>query len=166
MRDADRREILCQLPPGTSGSDAAAACFFSTPAGFRFTASIDGQPVAAFGIGPSTFVVYGAWAFGTQRMKRAIPAMNFHIWHDLVPRCIKAGCRRVEVRSLKDHDLAHLWISRMGGIRIPGDLPDHGRDGEVFTLWAWTLSDFQRDHHVLQSAKTTEDPRARHDQPR
>lgn len=160
MRDIDRHEILCQLPEGTSGSDAAAMCFAGTPEGFMFTAHLDGQPVAAYGIGPLNYVVWGAWAFGTKRMPRTLPAINRQIWAEIVPKLIEAGCRRVEARPISTYKEALLWISRMGGIRVPGDLPDHGRGGEVFELWAWTLSDYLKGVHDngFQGSKASQDP--------
>lgn len=163
MRAADRREILCQLEPGSTGSDAALACYYATPEGCRFVAFIDGQPVAAFGIGPLTYVVWQGWAFGTNRIKRTIPAISRFMQYELAPAIIANGCRRIEARAYGRGDIAPLWISRLGGIRVPGDLSDHGRDGEVFELWAWTLSAYERRNHVLQGPQGEGSPEAGRD---
>jgi hypothetical protein len=92
-------------------------------------------------------------------MRRTIGTINRQIWKDIVPRLIEAGCRRVEARPIKSYERARLWISIMGGIPIPSDLGDHGRNGEVFELWAWTLTDYLRSNpDGVQASQTAADP--------
>jgi hypothetical protein len=139
MREADRREIACQMHPDAELSDAGLACFHMTPEGWRWQAEIDGQPVACFGLARFTYPVWGGWAYGLPTMRRTIPAISRHFLAQR-DRIIAEGCRCIEVRSIRGHRGAHLWINSLGG-RYRCDLPDRGRDGETFELWTWELSE-------------------------
>lgn len=139
LRPADAREILCQVPEGTRGSEFAASAFQTLAEGWSWIAELDGQPVCAFGFQPFTVPVWIGWAFGTRRMIRAVPAMTAHCLAQEA-RMIEAGVRRVEVRTITDHDLSKRWLAHLG-CRKCCDLPDHGRKGEAFELWAWQLTD-------------------------
>lgn len=136
MQDSDRAEILCQLPPDATGSDAGAACFYASPDGWKWTAWQDNQPVAAFGLMPITYVVWQGWAFGTKRMRRTIPLISQFMMAKR-KELQELGARRLEVRAFKNHSRARMWIRSMGGNYVC-DLPDHGRNGETFELWCWT----------------------------
>jgi hypothetical protein len=138
LRPDDAREILCQVPAGTTGAQAAAAIFQSVPGGWAWTASLDGNPACAFGFQPFTSPVWIGWAFGTRRMIRTIPAITRHCLLQ-EPRLLDLGVKRVEVRTLADHDISHQWLTRLG-CRFAADLPDHGRNRELFQLWAWSLT--------------------------
>lgn len=139
LREPDAREILCQLPEGTSGSTMAAGVFAATDPNWTWVASLAGQPACAFGFQPLTVPVWIGWAWGTRRMMRTIPAVTRWCWAQQ-ERLLDLGCRRLEVRTIKGHDLSQAWLSRLG-CRYRCDLPDHGRSGETFELWAWQLSD-------------------------
>lgn len=164
LREADRREIFCQLPEGTTGSGMAAQVFDGLAGDWTWIASIDGQPVCAFGFQPFTTPVWIGWAWGTRQMVRAIPAVTRHCLEQEM-KLIGLGVRRLEVRTIKGHDVSHLWLSRLG-CRYRCDLPDHGRNGETFELWAWQLSDglptvntsYRNNRHV--HAETSEAPEA------
>lgn len=135
----DEAEIMCQMPPGSTKSDAGIACFFSTQAEWMWDAAIDASPVACFGLSPMTVTTWLGWAYGTDRMRRALPAISRHFLSQ-ERRLLDAGCRRIEVRTMKGHDEAHLWIARLGG-KHRLDLPDAGRNGETFELWSWQYSE-------------------------
>lgn len=137
LREADAREIFCQVPEGTLGSSMAASVFLGLPEAWTRVATLDGQPVAAFGFQPFTVPVWIAWAWGTRRMTRAIPAITRWCWSK-EPELLELGVRRVEARSIAGHEQAHRWLERLG-CRREADLPDHGRNGELFHLYAWTI---------------------------
>jgi hypothetical protein len=137
MRDEDRAEIMCQMPPEAMGSDAALACHIVSPEDLRFIALDKGEPVAAWGAVPMTHCVWQGWGFGTKRVWRAVPAMRRHIVNVMTPALIARGCRRFEIRVLKGHGLAHLLTKSLGG-KYRCDLPDSGHSGEVLELWEWT----------------------------
>lgn len=148
LREEDRREIYCQLPEGASSVEVAAlSCANSDHA---WCAWYRGSPVAAFGFSPATAAgtVQSAWAFGTRRMKRTVPAITHHVIANVVPTLLCEGVRRIEARSIADHDLAHRWLAGLGA-RREAELPQWGRDGEAFVLWSWTEKEWKS--HVLQS---------------
>ena len=137
LRPEDYRETMCQLPAGTRGSTAMAAIYYDLPPGWSWIAYDNGQPVAVFGFQPMTVSVWSAWALGTRRMTRAIPAITRWCWGQ-EQRLIDAGVRRLEARTIEGHHQAHRWLERLGCTRVC-ELPDHGRDGELFYLYAWHL---------------------------
>jgi hypothetical protein len=138
LRPQDRREISASAD--LASTVEAAVIAYETSQDWCWTAQIAGQPVAAFGIAttsPLTPHIRAAWAFGTKRFRRAVPAISRFAgtrWPDLL-----AGnnVRRLEVRSLASHDIAHRWLTNLGA-RLEGDLSGYGTGGETFQLWAWT----------------------------
>ena len=142
MREADRREALCQVAPGTSMLEIAAASHGGS--GLVYCAWYRGSPVAAFGAAPASHAgtVWSAWLFGTKKLARAIPEIGRFGLGTLSIRLIEEGVRRLEVRSIDGHDIAHAWLARLGA-RREARMHDYGRGGEAFTLWSWTLKDWR-----------------------
>lgn len=138
LRPDDAKEVLCQCPAGTTGAAAAAAIFPAVPADWAWVATLDGNPACAFGFQPQTAAVWAAWAFGTARMPRVMPAVTRHFLEQ-EKRLLELGIGRLEVRTLKGHIQAQAWLTRLG-CRYEADLPDHGINRQLFELWAWTLT--------------------------
>jgi len=139
MQDSDRRELLCQLPPGTTSTDAAAACYHATQAQWQWVASYRGTPACAAGYMALTHTTWAVWAFGTHRMRRVMPRFGRFLLSK-APDLIAAGCRRVEARPMKDNTGPMRWIASLGGTLVCA-LPDAGNDGEDFELWCWMRTD-------------------------
>lgn len=137
LRPEDYRETMCQLPEGTLGSSALAEIYLGLAPGWSWVATVNGQPAAVFGFQPFTTPVWIAFALGTRRITRAIPAITRWCWSQ-EQRLIDAGVRRLEARTIEGHDQAHRWLERLGCSRVC-ELPDHGRNGELFYLYAWHL---------------------------
>jgi hypothetical protein len=137
LRPEDHREVMCQVPAGAFGSTALAAMSDGMLSGWSWVVRVDNQPVAVFGFHPLTVPVWQAFALGTRRMTRAIPAITRWCWAQ-EQRLLDAGVRRLEARTIEGHDTAHRWLERLGCSRVC-ELPDHGRDGELFYLYAWHL---------------------------
>lgn len=133
MRPVDWREIDAVAPDGTTPETVARWAFGSVAV---WALTWRGEPVAAFGVQPIAATVLQAWAFGTRRMWRAVPALTGFIVGECVPRWTAAGVTRVEARSIADHHAAHRWMLGMGG--EPQPCPGYGRRGEDFILFAWT----------------------------
>lgn len=142
MQTGDIKEILCQCPPDTNPSAAAAACWHGTQPDWRFVARYRGTPACAFGLMAVTYPVWLGWAFGTGRMWKTMPAATGYL-KSRTADIMAAGCRRIEVRALKNYGVARLWIARLGG-KFMCDLPDCGNAGETFELWQWTATDVLR----------------------
>lgn len=134
MREADRREIWCQWPD----RDAAALAWAMTRSSpdHCWAAFEAGSPVAAFGLTEQHPGLWQAWAFGTKRLRRAVPAISRHALGVIRPDLIARGANRVEARSIAGHDLAHRWLESLGA-RRQCLLEAYGRNGEDFVLYAW-----------------------------
>jgi hypothetical protein len=138
LRQEDRREIRASADLASTVEAAVVA--FETSTDWCWTAQIDGQPVAAFGTAatsPLTPHIRAAWAFGTKRLRRAVPAIGRMALAEWPRRLAGEGVRRLEVRSLSDHDIAHRWLASLGA-RLEGTLERYGTGGEDFQLWSWT----------------------------
>ena len=137
LREDDRRELKasCALDSYT----AIAGLSLQVSGEWAWCSWYKDQPIAAFGVAPGSFInphVWSAWAFGTDRFKRAVPEITrFMLAQQKQIR--QAGCRRLEVRSLCGHDIASKWLLAMGA-NHEGVLRKWGAGGEDFNLWAWT----------------------------
>lgn len=158
LRPEDREEIFCQLPEGTLALEVAAYALQAN----GYVALLDGQPIAAFGFVHKSVCVIEAWAWGTERMWRCIPAITRFVARVLMPGWIEAGIRRMEARSISTHTSAHRWMEATGAV-LECVMPDYGKAGEGFYLFAWTVSGlrhggraklrrFERDRDVFQTA--------------
>lgn len=101
-----------------------------------FVARIDGDPVAAVGVSRLAPWLGSAWAFGTDRTRRIIPALTRWGVAEWKHRLIADGFRRVEVRTIVDHDLSHRWLESLGFVR-EGLCRGYGRNGEDFAQYAY-----------------------------
>lgn len=140
LRPADREELFCQFPDDAPLDAVAATCVRPAEA---FVAYLRGAPVMAFGFTPQTLAgnVISAWAFGTAKATRVIPAITRFVRDELAPFWIEAGVTRMEARSILGHSTAHRWMEATGAVR-ECDLPLWGKGGETFVLFAWRASDF------------------------
>jgi len=138
LRPQDRREIRASA--NLASTVEAAVISFETSRDWCWTAQVAGQPVAAFGTAatsPLTPHIRTAWAFGTKRFHRAVPAIGRMALAEWPQRLAGEGVRRLEVRSFAGHDIAHRWLARLGA-RLEGTLVQYGTGGEDFELWSWT----------------------------
>ncbi len=141
MRSADWREIGCQLP---REAPPVTVALMSLAAREAWTATVKGQPVAAFGISDATPArnVVSLWAWGTKGLRRAAPEVTRFV-RARVPVWIGEGINRVEVRSIVGHDLAHRWLANLGATQDVV-LKGFGRNEEDFILWSWTLASWRK----------------------
>lgn len=141
LREQDKREILASST--LVARDAAIVCLHGSP-NFAWCVWINGQPHAAFGIGqgsPMTPYIRSAWAFGTDKMRRCIPAISRFTVDEWPGRLIAEGVTRVEVRSLLGHDVAGRWLKSLRA-KHEGILRNYGSSGEEFDLYSWTKEDW------------------------
>lgn len=143
MRDEDRREIFCQLPEEATSRDVA--IFSLNYASHAYTVRLRGRNVAAVGATQLSVCgsVYSAWAWGTKELNRVAPRIGRYFLSVIAPKLIVDGCRRVEVRSIEGHDMAHRWLTTLGA-RCESRMQDYGRNGELFLLYSFTLTDLKR----------------------
>lgn len=155
MRAHDWREISAQLPAEITPTQAAA---ISYTAGRSWVCLWNGQPVAAFGISPIAAAVLSIWAWGTNDMLRAVPALTRYVENELVPDWDRLGLMRVEARSIADHKAAHRWLRAMGWTETP--CPEFGRDGEDFILFAQTRKGWKQRNVLRQQPPKPEHQRS------
>lgn len=141
MRDQDRREIFCQLPEEASTLEVATFSLAQSRQ-MAWTASIDGEPTVAIGIGRAGPTLGNAWAFGSKRFVRCVPLLTEFVGSVMIPGALHDGYHRVEARAHADHRQACEWLTRLGA-RWCCDLLDYGRNREPFRLFAWTRSDWE-----------------------
>lgn len=141
LREQDRKEIFATARLESTVQVAALSYYGS----HCWTAWIDDQPHAAFGVSdtsPLTPHLRSAWAWGTKRFKRCVPAITRFVLKEWPPLLFDDGAVRMEVRSLQGHDLAHKWLKALGA-RHEATMPGYGVNGETFELWAFLREDFE-----------------------
>lgn len=150
MRDADRREVLATANLG-SLTEAAALCVLGSHE-HAWCAYLNGEPVGCFGVAygsPMQPHIRSAWAWGTKRFKRVVPAISRFAHRHWPSLLIGQGVNRVEIRSIEGHDIAHKWLGYMGA-RLECELRNYGTGGETFLLWSLLKEDW---NNVLQDPK-------------
>ncbi|MCV0428033.1 MAG: hypothetical protein K5905_21465 [Roseibium sp.] len=136
MRSQDFREIACLWKEWDTRALGICAVETSVP-DMVWSVWYNGQPAAAYGFSRASAFDpdhWQAWAFGTEWFKRCVPLITRHL-NTLRP-AIERDCRRLQVLTHKDHDIAHHWIETLGGQK-EGVLRSFGRGGEDFFLYAW-----------------------------
>lgn len=143
MREPDRRELLPLMPPDITATEMVDAGF-GTGGGEAFVALYGDEPAAVFGFTPATPAgnVLSAWAFGTRRMWRVIPAITRFVAVDLLPHWERDGVTRMECRALASNLLAMRWFEATGAHEeclVPG----YGRANETYVQFAWTMTSWR-----------------------
>ena len=136
MREHDFREIGCLWKDWSAVSCGMAAARASIP-GWSWVVLYDGQPAACYGFSyaaPFDPEHWQAWAFGTDRFKRCVPLITKHL--KSIRDLVEQHCRRLQVITYTEHDIAHGWIEALGAER-EGLLRSYGRNGEDFYIYAW-----------------------------
>ncbi|MDJ0513024.1 MAG: hypothetical protein QNJ62_06240 [Methyloceanibacter sp.] len=136
MRPEDKEEIYCQFEDGTPSTHIAVFCQ-QMSGEYQWCAWLDGSPVGAFGMSHFTASSMMAWAFGTKKFKRVVPAISRFVITDVTPKVIRSSLTRIEIRALATHDIAHKWLSALGA-RKDCDLHSFGKNGEDFVLYSWS----------------------------
>lgn len=135
MREQDRREIRALIGDEASLSQAAGAMLQGSP-DHAFVATLRGEPVAAVGVMRHAAHLGSAWAFGTDKTKRVIPALTRWGVEHWKPRMLDEGFSRVEVRTIIDHDLSHQWLERLG-FKRECIVRGYGLRGEAFVQFSF-----------------------------
>ena len=139
MRDADRREIFCQRADEDVRALAMTMSYVSPV--HCYAAFEDCSPIAVFGASEQHPNMWTAWAFGTRRLRRAVPAITRFVRSRIAGALLDCGANRVEVRSIAGHDIAHRWLETLGAER-EALLRGFGKGGEDFVLYAWRRDRF------------------------
>lgn len=154
MREADQREIFCQLPDGFKTYEIAAMML----QGDSFIAYLDDRPVCFFGAHPLNVCTLEAWAMGTKDTRRVIHAVTRHVITEYAPAAIEQGFLSMECRSHVDHHEAHRWLLSTGAV-ANGDPFVYGKNGEKFQLFRWDRSALEVAAKRYKVAHGTQDQR-------
>lgn len=145
MRAADAREIYaCRwtVDPITIAHQV------STASRFGFVALTPrGDPAAVVAALEQWPGFYQVAMFATDEWPAVALSTTRAVERWIRPAMLAAGARRAEARSHAEHADAHRWLTWLGFV-AETRLPDFGRGGEEFILFAW------RKHsrvHVQQS---------------
>lgn len=134
MRAMDELEIFCQFKSDNVSENAKLLSdSIMTNCADKFIAKIDGQPVAAFGVQEKSPRRFIGWAFGTNKMRRAIPEVTRFIRSEILP-ALQIKANRIEAESLSTHKDAHRWLKAFGAVPVC-TLARVGKDGEDFILF-------------------------------
>lgn len=133
MRDADRDEVMCQVPDGTKTHEIAYMMLMS---GDAFVAYLNDIPVLFFGAHALNVCTLEAWALGTKDTRRVLHAATRYLFAEFIPKVVEAGYLSVECRSHADHHAAHRWLRSTGAV-ANGEPFVYGKTGEKFVIYRW-----------------------------
>lgn len=106
---------------------------------------LDGSPRAAafLGVWPTdeTGGLLAASMFATPDFPVIARAWIKRVRTVVMPAILARGTRRVECRALRSYRTTRLLIRACGAVE-ECTLPDYGKSGESFVLYAWRRSDF------------------------
>ena len=144
MREHDRSECLGVLPEWVTTGMLGQMCLEHTPESLCWVATYKGNPACAFGavmVSPLQPWRWSAWAFGTRKMRRTIPAVTRFMKETWFNDLFEAGAKRIEAHSAADHDLAHRWMAGLGAKR-ECICRAYGREGQDYEQWVLMKEDF------------------------
>lgn len=133
MREADRREILCQVGDDVKTHEIAGMMLHS---GDAFIAYHDGMPAIFFGAHALNICTLEAWAIGTARTWRCLHAVSRYVITEYAPLALAQGFHTMECRSHVDHVQAHRWLESTGAV-VNGTPFVYGKNEEKFVIYRW-----------------------------
>jgi hypothetical protein len=96
----------------------------------------DGEPVAVIGVALASPGVGVVHMFATDRWREVALATHRWVVRVGLPRVAGPVFRRLECRSLEGHDIAGLWLQRLG-FTLEGRHPAAGKNGETYLTFGW-----------------------------
>lgn len=145
MRDPDHTEVFSQRHDVNELHLAYELMHYATKYGH--VVMMGYRPIAAFGAVEWSANVYTGWSFGTAHYLYAVPTISRYI-ASVIPRFLRRGMQRFEVRALNGHPDAHRFLQRLGG--TPTLLESYGKNGEDFVMYSWTRKRIEELYDVLQ----------------
>lgn len=138
LRESDKRELRA-AGATLDQPEAMVAGVLSLSPGFAWVVKDgDGVPVAAFGLSATTADhMMNAWAYGTDRFKRAVPLIT-KLQPLVAEKAWGYGVRRIQAASHALHHEAHGWLESGMGFRFEGVMKSFGCDGSDFMLYGLT----------------------------
>lgn len=132
MRAPDREEIFATRWDDDPVSLALDSCAITE---MSWMALLDDEPVAAIGATPLWPRCWSVWAFGTDKWDNVVLTLTKHVSRFMFPAITAIGLR-AQCFTLSTHTQAHRWLEFCGMDR-EATLPNFGKNGETFYLYAW-----------------------------
>lgn len=140
LRERDKKELFATR----YGNDPADLARDATRSGdFRWSACVDGVPVALIGAMPRWPGVWSAWAYGTDEWPAVVGTLTRHVRRFMLPALFNAGAHRVDAFALAEHDDARKWLEFLGAEQ-ENTLDKWGKNGETFVCYVWTREKTKR----------------------
>ena len=141
MCEKDRHEILATLNEMDADQinelitqttlDAA------TKMGIGWIAYRGDEPIAVFGMSMIHLNVARVWMFATDRLPLVALSLTKFAKKTIIPLLQDSGIRRAQCFSIEGHAVAHDWLTMLGATE-ECEVPNYGKDGQSFHLFAWS----------------------------
>jgi hypothetical protein len=131
LRDEDRQEVVAHLG-AFHNYNLAVSCLQAGPAFVAYTKQ--DQPAFAFGAAHYSPTTVSAWAYGTKKAWRVLPAVTRFVLGPLASDLRDKGYRYAEARALMINTPALQWMQEHLGAKILTELYGFGTMGEAFVL--------------------------------
>lgn len=141
--DLDKEEILAAGPRSLVECAAITYYYMNTVGGFGRCVWVDDNPEFCFGFNKQNELtpwLYSAWAWGTEKKMFVMPEISRWARVNLLNLIDEHGAKRIEARASAHHYPAHRWLEWLN-FKRECLLPEWGRDGMDFVLYAWLRSD-------------------------
>lgn len=81
--------------------------------------------------------------FATAAFPHLAAPLIRHVRRVIIPELLARGVRRVEARALSTYGTTRRFLRACGAVCEKPKMPDYGKDGEAFALYAWRRSDWE-----------------------
>jgi hypothetical protein len=81
--------------------------------------------------------------FATAQFPHIAAPLVRHVRRIVIPELLARGVRRVEARAMADYRTTRRFLHACGAVCEKPRMPDYGKNGEAFALYAWRRSDWE-----------------------
>lgn len=120
----------------TEMQPAAFADFLTSAPGFKWCIYHEGRPAALIGAMPLHRRLWSLFGMGTDDWIKVWRLVTLVARRDMMRAVAEAGAWRAECLSPASHVETHRWLRALGASHEVA-MPQYGKDGEDYTLFAW-----------------------------
>lgn len=147
MRDQDAREIFAVRRVEDRAALAYQLYAMRAQAWVFLVAGLDNSPNGEAFLGiwstDETGGLASANLFATAEFPRLAAPLVRHVRRIVIPELLARGVRRVEARAMADYRTTRRFLRACGAVCEKPRMPDYGKNGEAFALYAWRRSDWE-----------------------
>lgn len=141
MREKDRYEILATLYEMETDEAneliARMTLDAATKMGIGWIGYRGDEPIAALGMSMMHPNVAQVWMFATDRWPLVALSLTKFAKKTIIRLLKDSGTHRAQCFSIESHGVAHRWLDMLGATE-ECEVPNYGRNGESFHLFAWS----------------------------